>query len=245
MPRTLPAFTCIAFALSLSACQILIPAERLPLAVEHGITEHRPPGCHDERCPLVNIDRQTFPDEPALDALIDQRLRQMTRQAPNEPLPASLAEYERDFLATAAPGWSTWLQAKVRDWQGSRVVIELSSYLQRDGAHGQPGRGFITYDWREDRELKLADLLVPGKEGAFWRLAEEAHRQWLLQNGLNRQPGFADQWPFRRTANIALLRDRVLLKYDVYAIAPYASGHPELSIGYDRLAGILREQYLP
>ena len=40
------------------------------------------------------------------------------------------------------------------------------------------------------------------------------------------------------------LKDSVLLKYDVYSIAPYSSGHPELSIPHDQLEGIVSPEYL-
>ena len=120
---------------------------------------------------------------------------------------------------------------------------ELSSYLYTGGAHGRPGRGFINYDREQDRELELADVLLPGKEGAFWRAAAQAHQHWLLANEHDAE--FSRQWPFQRTANVALLRDKVLLKYDVYSIAPYSSGHPELEIPYSELSGILKPVYLP
>src|SRR5690606_20291295 len=150
--------------------------------------------------------------------------------------------YQQAFLRDAEEGWSSYLQAKLREQHGSLLVVELSSYLFTGGAHGIPGRGFINYDREQDHELKLADVLLPGKQGAFWRAAAQAHQRWLLDN--QHDADFSRQWPFQQTGNVALLRDHVLLKYDVYSIAPYSSGHPELIISYDELAGILKPQYL-
>ncbi len=192
----------------------------------------------DDSCPLVNIDTQTFASEPALDALIDRRLRQMTINTPDAELPVSLEAYQQSFLRDARPGWSSYLQAKLIDQYDSVLVVELSSYLYTGGAHGMPGRGFINYDRRTDRELKLADVLLPGKEGAFWRAAAEAHQRWLAANGHDAE--FSRHWPFQQTTNVALLHDRVLLKYDVYSIAPYSSGHPMLEIPYGALEGIVQ-----
>ena len=233
----------ISLSLLISACQHF--GGEAPVEVRQIVSEQRPAGCPetDERCPLVNIDTQLFATEPALNALIDQRLRKMTLNSPDATIPATLESYQEVFLRVAEPGWSSYLQAKLREQHGPLLVVELSSYLHTGGAHGMPGRGFINYDRNQDRELKLADVLLPGKEGAFWRAAAKAHQQWLLMN-----PQDADslrQWPFQQTANVAFLGDKVLLKYDVYSIAPYSSGHPELEIPYSELSGILQPAYLP
>lgn len=233
----------ISLSLLISACQHF--GGQPPVEVRQIVSEQRPAGCpeSDERCPLVNIDTQLFATEPALNALIDQRLRKMTVNSPEATLPATLESYQEQFLREAEPGWSSYLQAKLREQHGSLLVVELSSYLHTGGAHGMPGRGFINYDRDQDRELKLSDVLLPGKEGAFWRAAAAAHQQWLVEN--EHDASFSRQWPFVRTGNIALLRNNVLLKYDVYSIAPYSSGHPEIEIPYSELNGIIRAEYLP
>ena len=192
--------TLITLSLLLGACQHF--RGEPPVEVRQVISEQRPTGCaeQDERCPLVNIDTQLFADEPALNALIDARLRKMTVNSPDAEVPATLEGYQQAFLRNAEPGWSSYLQSKLIDQHGSLLVIELSSYLYTGGAHGMPGRGFINYDREQDRELGLADVL---------------------------------------------LRDKVLLKYDVYSIAPYSSGHPELEIPYTELRAIVKPEYLP
>jgi len=229
-----------AFTLLIAGCQHF-GSER-PVEVRQILSEQRQADCPalDDSCPLVNIDTQLFENEPALNALIDRRLREMTVNSPDAQIPAALENYQQRFLQDAEPGWTSYLQAKLREQHGPLLVVELSSYLYTGGAHGMPGRGFINYDREHDRELKLADVLLPGKEGAFWRAAAKAHQQWLLDN--EHDASFSRQWPFQRTSNIAFLRDKVLLKYDVYSIAPYSSGHPELVIPYEKLDGILSIQ---
>tara|TARA_Y100001949_G_scaffold152973_1_gene139655 strand:+ start:49291 stop:50019 length:729 start_codon:yes stop_codon:yes gene_type:complete len=232
-----------AFSLLIGGCQHF--GGEPPVDVRQILSEQRPTSCseQDDSCPLVNVDTQLFENEPALNALIDQRLREMTVVSPDAQVPESLEGYQQAFLQDAEPGWSSYLQAKLREQHGPLLVVELSSYIHTGGAHGMPGRGFINYDREQGRELKLADVVLPGKEGAFWRVAAKAHQQWLRAN--EHDAAFSRQWPFQRTANIALLRDKVLLKYDVYSIAPYSSGHPELEIAYSELSGILKPAYLP
>lgn len=239
---TCKAFAVSALALLIGGCQHFIGEQ--PIETRQFLSEQRQPGCspQDDNCPLVNIDTELFPEEPRLNALIDQRLRKMTINSPDAQLPATLETYQQAFLQDAQPGWSTYLQAKLREQHGQLVVVELSSYVHTGGAHGMPGRGFINYDREQDRELKLADVLLPGKEGAFWRVAAQAHQQWLVDN--EHDASFARQWPFQQTGNVAFLREKVLLKYDVYSIAPYSEGHPELEIPYKALVGIIRPRYL-
>lgn len=232
-----------AFTLLIGGCQHF--GSEPPVDVRQILSEQRQAQCpaQDDSCPLVNIDTQLFANEPALNALIDKRLREMTVSSPDEQVPATLEGYQQRFLRDAEPGWTSYLQSKLREQHGGLLVVELSSYLYTGGAHGMPGRDFINYDREQDRELTLDDILLPGKEGAFWRTAAQAHQRWLVAN--EHDAAFARQWPFQRTSNIALLRDKVLLKYDVYSIAPYSSGHPELEIPYEELRAIVKPSYLP
>ena len=226
----------------LSACQLLPFGDQA--SYERQAWEQRPAGCQGEACPLVNIDTLHFPDEPVLNRLIERRLLEMTRLHAGDPLPASLRAYQHSYLRSAEPEQTSYLQAQVREQHGGLIIIELSSYQYTGGAHGMPGRGFINYDREQDRELRLKDVLVPGQEGNFWRAARQAHQRWLVENEHDQDAEFIEFWPFQQTAHIALLKDSVLLKYDVYSIAPYSSGHPELSIPHDQLEGIVRPEYL-
>ncbi|WP_339486925.1 RsiV family protein [Pseudomonas sp. EL_65y_Pfl2_R95] len=234
----------IGISLFLSACQSMMPGDK-PLVAQRSAWEHVTPGCTGEPCPLVNIDTLSFAEEPQLTALIEHALLRMTTDAPDSPLPASLQAYEKDFLARADSGWKTYLQAKLREQHDQLVIIELSSYLATGGAHGMPGRGFINYDRDLHKALTLRDMLKPGTEDTFWQAAEQAHQRWLKANKLDQDPEYLKNWPFTRTANIALLKKSVLLKYDVYTLAPYSSGHVSLTIPYSQLRAILKPEYLP
>ncbi|MGC3520072.1 DUF3298 domain-containing protein, partial [Pseudomonas aeruginosa] len=83
---------------------------------------------------------------PQLDPIVERALLEKTRENYETPLPASLAAYERQILDSAEPGWSSYLQAKVREQLDGLVIIELSSFQFTGGAHGMPARGFINFD---------------------------------------------------------------------------------------------------
>ncbi|MGO4000760.1 MULTISPECIES: RsiV family protein [Pseudomonas] len=233
-------------ALTLGACQSLFqPSFKAPLETLRDTAETIKPGCTAADCPLVNIDTVRFPGEPQLDGIIEKRLLQMTRTSPDAPLPASLAAYRDEFLRTAGPRTSSYLQAKVREQHDGLVIIELSSYFDNGTAHGVPGRGFINYSRQEHKVLTLADMLKPGEETAFWKAAQVAHNSWLISTRLDQEPEFLKAWPFKQTPNVALTTAGVMLKYDVTTIAPYALGHVELKIPYSRLGGILKPELFP
>ncbi|MFJ2546236.1 RsiV family protein [Pseudomonas sp. NPDC087612] len=244
---TLVKLTSVAvLALALGACQSLFqPNMRTPLEVKRDRWEHIKPGCSNADCPLVNIDTIHFPANPKLDGIVEKRLLQLTQDNERSALPSSLKAYEEQFMASAQSRNSSYLQAKVREQHDGLVIIELSSYLDTGGAHGMPGRGFINYSRQQDKVLSLQDMLVPGQEATFWKTAEEAHKGWLISTGMDKDAEFVKTWPFRQTPHIALTYGAVVLKYEVYAIAPYSMGHIELKIPYPRLNGVIRPELFP
>jgi hypothetical protein len=236
--------TCI--ALTLGACQsVFQPSVQKPLAFIADRSEQLKAGCSGQECPLVNIDTVHVADEPKLDALIEQRLLKMTVFSPEDKLAPSLGAYREQFLRTAESRNSSYLQAKVREQHDGLVIVELSSYLDTGGAHGIPGRGFINYSRQNQKEVTLQDMLVPGQENAFWAAGKVAHNNWLISTRFGNDPEFVKNWPFQQTPHVALLKDNVVLKYDVYSIAPYSEGHVELKIPYSRLRGILKPEWFP
>ena len=236
--------TCI--ALTLGACQsVFQPSAPKPLAFTVDASEQVKAGCSGDECPLVNIETAHFADAPKLDALIENRLLKMTVDSPDAKLAPSLNAYREQFLRTAPSRNSTYLQAKVREQHDGLVIVELSSYLDTGGAHGMPGRGFINYSTKQQKEVTLQDMLLPGQEQAFWGAAKVAHNNWLISSHFGNDPEYVKNWPFQTTPNVALLKDNVVLKYDVYSIAPYSEGHVELKIPYSRLNGILKPEWFP
>ena len=230
-------------ALTLGACQSLFqPSYRAPLETTRDTSEQSKPGCTSADCPLVNIDTVHFAKEPKLDALTEQRLLEMTGA---NPLPTSLETYREQFLKTAAPNNNMYLQAKVREQHDGLVIIELSSYLDQGATHGEPGRAFINYSRQQQKALALTDMLLPGKQDAFWKAGQVAHNSWLISTRLSLEPEFVKTYPFQKTPNVALTSGGVVLKYPTNTIAPYALGHVELQIPYSRLEGIIKPELVP
>jgi len=233
-------------ALTLGACQSLFqPSHLKPLDTTTDASEQIKPGCSSPECPLVNIDTVHFPSEPQLDKIVEQRLLQMAGTSPGASMPATLNAYREKFLRESPDRNSMYLQAKVREQHDGLVIIEVSSYLDTGTVHGNPGRGFINYSRLQHKELALNDMLLPGQEDAFWKIAKVAHNSWLISSQNDRDPEFVKNWPFQKTPNVALSSDGVLLKYNVTTIAPYALGLIEMTIPYARLSGVIKPELVP
>lgn len=244
--RSIAVASLLSVSLFLAGCQSLLPngaSQALPTTRQ--AWEHRPVGCAEKDCPLVNIDLQLLDGMPELNARIERELLKLTIELPGDPPPPSLAVHEREFLASGQPGWMSYLQAKVLEQHDRLLVIELSSYRFNGGKRGVPGRAYLTYDRELGRVISLDDLLLPGLQEAFWEKVRQAHQEWLKSNGLADNAEFQAVWPFVRTANVAPLRDAMMIKYEIERIAPYENGHPTLYIPYAKLDGILKTTYFP
>lgn len=197
--------------------------------------------CRD-RCAEFKAEWLHFPQQPGLDAAL-----LMVAEAP-----AGLAAQEaiqrlgKSFLADAVEareGWQQLLAAELDAGLNDVSVIDVENYSYTGGAHGMTTATYVNWDRRQNRVLKLADVILPGHEPAFWREAQRAHQAWV--RGHDDAASLGAGWPFGKTDNFALKPDVLVLKYQPYAIGPYSEGTPEIRLDYARLAGVLRPEYLP
>lgn len=206
------------------------------------------PGCSSV-CPTIEVASITVPEAPRLTALINHVLAFMTGLDPaRAPAHQTLADYESYFFQTAQQRDRVEFVAEVRDAYNGLITVELRTELFVTGAaHGVPATQFL--NWQRDRQrvLALNETLTPGGHGAFIAAAQRAHGRWkATQEDYQRDPVTFDRmWPFQETDNFALTHDGVILKYDAYEIAPYASGQSELLLPYSELAGVLAPAWLP
>ncbi|WP_027348996.1 RsiV family protein [Halotalea alkalilenta] len=208
------------------------------------------PGCQGDDCAYVRADYPRYPGQPELDRAVREGLAGIAVDVgETNTASASPEAYATRFLAIAArigaddPRWASELSARELRRTSSLVVLELDAYVYTGGAHGMPTTRYLIFDLRDRRALGLDDLLLPGRRDAFEQLAREAHADWAKRQFPD-DPGFTEQWAFSLSDNVAPLTDGLTLKYDVYAIAPYSEGQPELVIPYSRLDGILDPRWL-
>lgn len=206
------------------------------------------PGCSGT-CPRVEVDSIALPQAPKLTQLIDRVLAYMTGINPDQVGDyQTLAQYEAYFWQTAQTRDVTRFVAKIKDAHNGLITVELATNQYLTGAaHGIPATQYLNWERDRQRVLALSEAVIPAQQAAFVAAAKRAHVRWKQQNeDYQRDPATFDRmWPFQETDNFALTTAGLVLKYDAYAIAPYASGQPELLIPYAELSGVLDPKWLP
>jgi hypothetical protein len=148
-----------------------------------------------------------------------------------------------DLPADSMLHYSIDVQPNYLGHVGDLELFEVSSYLYLGGAHGMPYVEYVLLDSNNKRCLTLDNLLIASAKPKFEALAYDAYKNWI-KDYTDDVAEYEKSWPFSMTDNVSLNDKGVVLKYQSYAIAPYAYGQPELVIPYNKLAGILRPQYL-
>lgn len=227
-----------------------------PVGQLHSHTEslnRKAPGCDSKDCPQVSIqwvqfDGQTTLNDTIRKRLLDQLSSNLDSQGPQ---PTTFKDAAEAFLALtkglpdgAGDGWELSGSATRLDRRGNVLTLELSSYEFTGGAHGMPATHWLNWDLGAQKALPLSAIIKPGQEKAFWDLARQAHAKWL-KNEANADENFRKAWPFEKTADYRLTDDGVQLLYDVYTIAPYVMGEPELTIPWDQAKAVIRPRFQP
>ena len=123
-------------------------------------------------------------------------------------------------------------------------TFEISSYVFTGGAHGMPYSEYLVFDQKTKKQLKLVDMLQNGKKSQFKTLAYNAYKDWVKTVDEDVK-NYEKNWPFTLSDNVTLTDKGVDIRYQHYAIGPYAYGMPVLSIPYNKLGGIIKPRFIP
>ncbi|WAI88645.1 hypothetical protein SC65A3_02126 [Psychrobacter sp. SC65A.3] len=123
-------------------------------------------------------------------------------------------------------------------------TFEISSYVFTGGAHGMPYSEYLVFDQKTKKQIKLADMLQSGKKPQFKALAYNAYKDWVKTVDKDVK-NYEKNWPFTLSDNVTLTDKGIDIRYQHYAIAPYAYGMPVLSIPYNKLSGIIQPRFIP
>lgn len=215
----------------------------LPLKTAPVRWERKAGTCKGKLCAEVHADFVSFPDNPALSALLEKELAALASDTPMAAGDATVSDFANRFLKKAGKRYGAWLNAKVLRQSGALLALQLDTSVYTGGAHGQPATRFLNYDRRENRVLVLDDVVQDGARPALVAAARKAHAAWKQEKGF-RDADFEKTWPFVETDNFTLGEKGLVLKYQAYAIAPYSEGQPELLLPYAELHDILRPEWL-
>ncbi|MBN8820921.1 MULTISPECIES: DUF3298 and DUF4163 domain-containing protein [unclassified Spirosoma] len=122
------------------------------------------------------------------------------------------------------------------------VRVETRAYT--GGAHPNSNLSFYTFDRETGRTLTLNDMIADTT--ALLGVLESAFRQQqhlLPQTSLEEQGYFLRDGHFFLPANIGTSREGLVFYYNPYEIAAYAVGPIQVTVPYEKLNGILRDDW--
>ena len=123
-------------------------------------------------------------------------------------------------------------------------LFEINTYVFTGGAHGMPSQEYLMFDLNDHSQVTLEDMLQTGKKAQFETLAYQAYKSWA-STVTDDITSYEKSWPFMLNDNITLTATGIDIRYQPYAIGPYAYGMPVLSIPYEALEGIIKPYFLP
>ncbi|WP_296190401.1 MULTISPECIES: RsiV family protein [unclassified Psychrobacter] len=122
-------------------------------------------------------------------------------------------------------------------------LFEINSYVFTGGAHGMPYSEYLIFDQQTKKQIQLADMLQPNKKSRFKALAYYAYKDWVKTVDED-SASYEKNWPFTLSDNVTLTDKGIDIRYQHYAISPYAYGMPVLSIPYSKLNGIIKPRFI-
>jgi len=214
--------------------------------------------CNDKNnCPNIEI-QHLKSNQSWIDTLVNKRVNNLVINHGISDKPASTAT-SNQATKTALDAFSrAQFKEAPRDYKWSYELsvtpsyvghvndvelIKIDSYEFTGGAHGIPYRENLMFDQKLKRQIKLNDILITGKKPKFEAQAYDAYKKWVATFDKDLK-NYEKNWPFSLSDNIMLTDKGVDLLYQPYAIAPYASGMPTLTIPYRQLNGIIKPQYV-
>lgn len=123
-------------------------------------------------------------------------------------------------------------------------LFDITSYSYTGGAHGISYNEYLIFDSNTKTQVTLDDMLIAGQKPRFKALAHDAYKTWVktFENDVS---SYEKSWPFTLSDNVTLTDKGIDILYQPYAIGPYASGMPVLSIPYSKLNKVIKPRFIP
>ncbi|PWI30541.1 DUF3298/DUF4163 domain-containing protein [Flavobacteriaceae bacterium LYZ1037] len=194
----------------------------------------------------INIP-EAFGNEEA-SRIINNRINQTIKSSLNsntETDPSSLTvseaidylnnEYLRfkaDFPESAME-WDAQIDGEVMYQSDEIVSIAITSYMNTGGAHGSLNISFLNFDAYTGKPLKNEELFQDYL--SFTEIAKD----YYIEEIADKKELYFEPDNFKLPENIGFNDEGVILLYNTYEIAPYASGITEINIPWEVLQSSL------
>ncbi len=125
------------------------------------------------------------------------------------------------------------------------LTVKYETFAYTGGAHPNSNLSFYTFDRQTGRLLTLSDMVADTT--ALLAVVEKAFRKQQHVQGasnLEEQGYFLRDGRFFLPNNIGMSREGMIFYYNPYEIAAYVLGPIQITIPYEQLNGILRNDWL-
>jgi hypothetical protein len=114
----------------------------------------------------------------------------------------------------------------------------ISEYYQTGDTHGLPLQHGMTFSTKTGRLLSLSNLVPPKQRKVF---LQHFHTHWRKQTATNRACIYepARQFKFNELKNFFLTKDRLVIFFNVYEVAPYVCGVTEITMHLSNLPKVV------
>ncbi len=246
----------LAFAVFLYSCKggaphINKPADKNDTLVYTSKTiKEKAPDCGnkpDSACTIAKITYPVFTGQNALNDTITNRLLVINSisEKPDKDLHEQaknfLQAYMNDSLRKSNPGmvYSLESSATVVRQDSGLTTIQIDRYLFAGGAHGSTYTGFINWDSRANKNIKLDDILVDDYRDKLAPIAEKifhAQDTTILDNNFS----MVKNRKLVLTSNFLVTPIGLSFLYNEYELKPYSEGQTTILIPYVQIKPLLR-----
>lgn len=156
-------------------------------------------------------------------------------------------DYEamRKEMGSLGGCWELETKADTVHAGSKALTVKFETYAYTGGAHPNSSLSFYTFDRESGRMLTLSDMIADTT--ALLGVLEQAFRQQqnlLPKTNLEEQGYFLRDGRFFLPANVGTSREGMVFYYNPYEIAAYAVGPIQVTVPYEKLNGILRDDWL-
>lgn len=133
--------------------------------------------------------------------------------------------FKTDFPETSQL-WEAQIDGEVMYQSPELTSIAITSYTNTGGAHGILNISFLNFDSKTGKTIEISQLF--NNIEAFKQVTERYFKEATKDKSL-----LLDYKAFKLPANIGYSEDGLVLLYNTYEVAPYATGIIELAIPFE------------